>query len=557
MRKYLCDVTEDGKVYIGLLTLAQALLGVCGVLYALFLRNIINAAVSGEAVAFLLQMLFFVLLVCLQLGLKSMIRYLEEYTRSGMENRLKDRLFTTLMRKDYARVAATHSAEWMNRLTNDTVVVANALTEILPGLVGMTVKLVGAVGMLVFLEPKIICVILPGGLFMLIFSTAFRRRMKVLHGEVQEQDGVLRMHLQESLESMIVVRSYGVEQTIRQQTAEDMQVHQMKRMHKNRFSNICNLGFGIVMNGTYVMGAFFCGYGILQGTVSYGTFMAVMQLISQIQNPFANISGFLPKLYGMIASTERLMEAEDLPEENGTVFTLEEIKAFYETDFKGFALRDACYTYLPPAAEHEKTEMPIVVKDFHMEVKKGEYLVFSGDSGCGKSTVLKLLLCLYRLDSGERMLFTAKGTKVLDNRYRKLFAYVPQGNHLMSGTIREIVAFAEPGAMYEEERLHKALTIACADFVYELEKGVDTLLGEHGAGLSEGQMQRLAVARAIFSEHPILLLDEATSALDEATEERLLSNLRAMTDRTLILITHRPAAKKLCDREIVFDRLQA
>ena len=185
-------------------------------------------------------------------------------------------------------------------------------------------------------------------------------------------------------------------------------------------------------------------------------------------------------------------------------------------------------------------------------INKGENIAFTGHSGCGKSTVLKLLMCLYHPDSGSIMIQKSDRTETeLTSQWHRLFAYVPQGNHLMNGTIKEIITFADIQA--DEEKLRLALTISCADeFVSELENGIDTELGERGAGLSEGQMQRIAIARAIYSGAPVLLLDEATSALDEQTEKQLLDNLRSMTDKTVLIVTHRPAALDICDKIIRF-----
>ena len=192
--------------------------------------------------------------------------------------------------------------------------------------------------------------------------------------------------------------------------------------------------------------------------------------------------------------------------------------------------------------------MPVVVHGLDLEVRKGQYLAFVGSSGCGKSTVLKLLLCLYPLDAGERYLVCGGRRLPLDGSWQRLFAYVPQGNHLMSGTVRQIVAFADPDHADDDARLQNALEVACAaDFVAALEQGPDTPLGERGLGLSEGQMQRLAIARAVFSDRPVLLLDECTSALDADTEKQLLANLRRMTDKTVLIVTHRPEALHICD----------
>ena len=181
--------------------------------------------------------------------------------------------------------------------------------------------------------------------------------------------------------------------------------------------------------------------------------------------------------------------------------------------------------------------------------------MFTGPSGCGKSTLLKLLMCLYPLDSGQRFLSTKSGSQQLTSAWKSLFAYVPQGNQLLSGSIRSIVAFGDEDRAQDEKAIYNALKIACADdFVRRLENGLDTVLGEHGAGLSEGQMQRIAIARAVYSNHPILLLDEATSALDEATALRLLNNLRKMTDKTVILVTHRMNQAGFFDAELAFSK---
>jgi ATP-binding cassette subfamily B protein len=198
--------------------------------------------------------------------------------------------------------------------------------------------------------------------------------------------------------------------------------------------------------------------------------------------------------------------------------------------------------------------MPVVLKDISVEIGKGQYVAFTGHSGCGKSTVLKLLMCIYKLDGGRRYITDRAGnTEDLSARFHRLFAYVPQGNQLMSGTIREVVCFADKSELHNDERINNSLKIACAyEFVSELDDGVDTLLGERGTGLSEGQMQRIAIARAIYSKCPILLLDEATSALDEATERKVLENLKNMTDKTVVIVTHRPAALDICDRILQF-----
>jgi ATP-binding cassette subfamily B protein len=247
------------------------------------------------------------------------------------------------------------------------------------------------------------------------------------------------------------------------------------------------------------------------------------------------------------------MEIEQFENDSDeTAMNADDVREYYENRLVSVSLKNASFTYYPAvenAGNLTKDNMPVVLNNIDFDIHKGEYVAFTGHSGCGKSTVLKLLMCIYKLDGGERILMGTDSKTELTPKWRRLFAYVPQGNQLMSGTIREVVAFADMHKMNDDGKIAQALKIACADeFVYELENGVDTLLGERGAGLSEGQMQRLAIARAIFSDCPILLLDEATSALDDMTEKQLLNNLKSMTDKTVIIVTHRPAALEICDK---------
>ncbi len=558
--KWLYRVPVGKKWYIVGLTLAQALHGGSGVLYALLLRGIVDAAVSKDTAGFWRYGAFVLALSAVQLALRAVIRWLTELSKSTLENVFKERLLKTLLSKDYLRIAAVHSGEWMNRLTNDTVVIANGYVEIIPGLAGMAVKFVSALVMVIALEPRFAAILLPGGALLMVFTTLFRRVMKRMHKDVQEADGRLRIFLQERIASLLLLRSFSAEEQTQADARAKMDAHKRARMRRNRFSNLCNIGFGAAMTAMYLLGVGWGGYGILIGTVSFGTLTAIMQLISQIQTPIVNLTGFLPKYYAMLASAERLMEAERFEDDAAEAIPLSELQTFYRDRLSTIGLSEVDFSYLPIADDlsaPEKDAMPVVLKQLSLQVKKGESVAFTGASGCGKSTALKLLMCVMHPDGGRRY-YTDRdgGTAELTNAYRRLFAYVPQGNYLMSGTIREIVAFSDPAAKDGDERIRTALRIACAEeFVSELDNGVDTLLGERGAGLSEGQMQRIAIARAIFSDSPILLLDEATSALDTQTEARLLENLHKLTDKTVVIVTHRPAALSICDRVLAFTEL--
>ena len=535
--RWLWQVPGSKKWYIFSLILIQACIGFFGVLFSLLLRSVVDSAVGHQSKEFWHYVIWIICLIVVQIGFGALNRWLQELSKSSIENLFKERLFNNILRKDFGSISAIHTGEWINRLTNDAVVVANGYVEILPGLVGTVVRLIAAVIMIIALEPWFAYIIIPGGIALIILTYIFRKRLKILHKNIQENDGQLRIFLQERIGSLMVIKSFASEQQTSQAAKDKMDRHKSSRMKRNAFSNVCNTGFSIAIWTMYLIGIFYCAYGILTGTVSYGTLTAIMSLIAQIQAPFSNISGYLPRYYAMSASAERLMEAEQLTNDV-TPEDILPIQEFYKKTFEKLGFENISFTYSSENSE-------AVLNDFSMEIKKGEAVAIIGQSGCGKSTLLKLLMCLYPVDAGNRYI----NEEELTAFYRRMFAYVPQGNILMNGSIRDIVCFARPEDSQNEAAIQKALQIACAD---EFVDDIDLILGEHGSGLSEGQMQRIAIARAIFSDAPILLLDEATSALDEETEQKLLMNLKSLTDKTVIIVTHRKAVLTICDRVVPF-----
>ena len=256
----------------------------------------------------------------------------------------------------------------------------------------------------------------------------------------------------------------------------------------------------------------------------------------------------------MLASAERLMEIEAYKENNAEqVLNTEEAKELYDKAMKEIVFDKVSFDY------DKETGASPVLQGINLSVQKGDYVAITGTSGCGKSTLLKLLMGVYEPQSGKIDVVMHNHDRQPVGRMRRLFAYVPQGNYLMGGTIREVVSF---GRELKEEAVsgtrtrarmsvEKALELAGGTFVSELPEGLDTVLGEKGAGLSEGQMQRIAIARALYTDAPVLILDEATSALDSDTESKLLNNLKQLTDKTVLIVTHRPEALKICNRRIV------
>lgn len=538
---WILAVVGHRKYGVLALTALNSLSSAASVVFALLLKEVIDAAGKGGRALFWREFSALAALILGQILLRAVIRRVDERVRSGAENALKNHAYRSILTRAYGPLAAFHTGELQTRLTADTAVVADGVTGILPNVVAMAVKLVAAAGVLLAMDRRFAMIFLVGGAGMLLVTYGFRRIMKRLHKRVQEADGTLRAYMQETTGNLLVLRSFGGESRASSQAQERMKAHRAQRLHRNLFSIGCNMGFSLVMNGGYLLALGWGAVGIMEKSISYGTLTAVLQLVNQIQAPFANISGFLPRYYAMLASAERLMELDTLPpDSDGEKLSPEEVRDYYE-NLKEISARNLTFAYPEGMGEN-------VLEEASVTIRKGEFVAITGRSGIGKSTLLKLLLGIYNPDQGELILNTAEGALPVSPRTRPLFAYVPQGNFLLSGTIAQAVSFLEDAP--DVERIRKACSIACADFIYELPKGLETELGEKGAGLSEGQIQRLAVARAIYSGAPILLLDESTSALDEASEQRLLRNIRELTDRTVLIVTHRRAALSLCDRQI-------
>lgn len=554
--RWISQVAGAAKYGILVLILVKMATSAYTVYQPLLLRQIINAATTGDKDGFFRIALIFGGFQLLSIAINALYSRLATHIQLNLDNRFIRRHFSSLMHKDYASVSATHTGEWMNRLISDTRIVSSNATYLLSGILSTIVSLVGSVWAIVWLAPAFLTMLIPVGLVMVAASFLCRRYMKKLYLAIRKADGRMRVFFHERLGSLMIVRAFTQEENSIHIANERMEDLKKATLKENLFAIFCDLGMSGLTSAAYLIAAVYCGSQILNGTMLSGDLLAILTLIGQIQGPFASIAGYIPRFVSMLTSAERLIEIEQTPDDCVDPVSNEQIDDFYENKFTSLGLKNASFTYQPPVKPGEdeaEVPMPIVLSGLDLTIRKGDYVAFTGPSGCGKSTVLKLLMSLYPLDSGERFLESTDGTQSLTAQWRRLYAYVPQGNQLLSGTIRTILTFGDTKKEQQEERMWRALDIACAgDFVRELEKGLDTKLGERGTGLSEGQMQRIAIARAIFSDNPILLLDEATSSLDEATEAQLLQNLRQMTNKTVIIITHRPAALEIADTIVKF-----
>lgn len=517
----------------------NALLAGCAILFALASRGVIDGAVARAKDILIAQSLWLFAIIMLQFMLRILCRSLEIRIQGRLEMNYRCKLIGKLTTKDYAHTAKYHSGELMNRLTGDVALVTEGTTTILPGLAGLFTRLFGAIGVLYVFDPNFTLVFIAGGLLLFLTTKYFRDKLKYLHKDMQEKDGVVRSFMQELLESLVVVKTFGAEREMETKTAGLAQEHYKAKLRKNTISILANSGFYFIFSIGYLYALLWGAFGLMANTVSYGTFTAILQLVGQVQLPFAALSGLLPKAYSVIASAERLMELENLPDEEDRNKEDLNTPAIY-SDMHGIELEAVSFRY----------DRDIIFANANLTIDKGDFVVVSGLSGIGKSTLFKLLLGVYAPTDGSISITLNTGEKIPADRHtRKLFAYVPQGNLLLSGTIRESIALINSSATDAE--IMTAAEVSCAaEFIRALPHGLDTVIGEKGLGLSEGQVQRLAIVRAVLCEAPILLLDEATAALDEDTEEKLLENIKQMTDRTCLIISHKKAAFSICNKEI-------
>lgn len=548
--RWVWMISGRAKLWPVVQSLVRLAQGCIAILYAYSLGSVVDAAASGSGEIFFREFKLFALYNITSVLLLLLNHYLAERSKNALDKAFRMQAFSQLLRRDYGQVSRVHTGEWMSRITSDTNIIVNAVATIIPEMLGALVRIAGAMIALLQIIPRIVFYLIPGGILLASVSLLMQKKLKQLHKTVQQAEGKTRSFMQERLSSLLVIHSFTQEDASGAMAGQKIDQLNTVRLRRARFSVFCNAALGGAMITAQILGIGMCGLGILNGTISYGMMSTVLYLINMMEIPLKNISGYISRYYAMLASAERLMEIETYALDlSSAPVPREEISRYYGQQFDAFGLEHAVFAY-------EDGDGVEVLQDFSLMVRKGEFVAFTGESGCGKSTSLKVLLNLFPLRSGAVYRQNTDGTRhPLDAAWRGLFAYVPQGNQLISGTVRETVTFSDPYLMAQDENIRKALQIACADeFVRDLPNGLDTVLGERGSGLSEGQMQRLSVARAILSGRPVLLLDEATSALDAATEEQLLKNLRAMTDRTVLIITHREAALNICDKQIHFEK---
>lgn len=521
-----------------LLVIVNALYSVCTVSLAVFAKLIIDSAVRKNQQDLIKYALILLVVIALQIALRLGSKALEVRVSGRLEMKYKTDLFSNILKKDYLKISEFHSGELMTRLTSDINVVSQAVTTIVPTIAATVTRLICAFAVLFYLDKWFALIFLAAGLVLFVFTRLFRGAMKKLHRRVQETDGEVRSFMQEAIESLLVVKIFGIGSKMRKKSEELQKENFDAKIKKNRWSIFANLGFSAAFSFGYLFGLVWSGLKLCAGSISFGTLTAIMQLIGQVQVPFTSLSGIVPQYYSMIASAERILEITDM-QQSKAVNDKNINTADIYNDMRSISFRNVSFSY----------DRDTVIENASFDINKNDFVMISGISGIGKSTLFKLLVGVLPADSGKISIITDGGELSVDKYTRPLFAYVPQGNMLFSGTIRDNLKLVNSEATDDE--IMRAAKISCADsFINELPQGLDTVLLENGHGLSEGQVQRLAIARAILTDAPILLLDEATSALDEENEKRLLENIKELKDKTCIIISHKNAAYEICNREL-------
>lgn len=543
---WISQAAKKRRGLIILLAVFNILFAGSSVAISYMLRFVVNSATNSSFTlsqkfdAILFWGVLFILLILAQVVIQVVDKHLVFKVTARLTIDMKTDLYRKMLRKNYSQVTRFHTGEMLNRINNDIGAITSAITGLIPSLSYTISKLIGIFIVLLSIDPWFTVAFLAVGIFVFTVSFFFKRKMKSYHKQIMETDGKIRSFMQETLSSLLVIKIFNVEEKVVDVAGELQEVNYKRKAKRNIISLVTHGSFNIAFRAAYLFGLFYCAVRIAQGdsVITYGVLSQVLSLINQISAPISSLTNILPSYYSAIGSAERIMEFENMDDEV--------VVNHADTDF------DTLYSNLSRIVFSDitfKYDRDMIFDKTSLSVDKGDLLVMTGISGIGKSTLIKLLLGVYPLESGEIYLELKDGSRVVvDRNIRRLFSYVPQGNFLLSGTIKENIAFIKTDAT--EDEINSAIKFACADFIYSLPNGLNTVIGEKGLGLSEGQVQRIAIARAILSGAPIILLDEATSALDENTELRLLENIKKLSDKTCILISHKKAANALCDKEV-------
>ena len=453
------------------------------------------------------------------------------------QNRMQQRMLDRILRSVWRGREYHHSADVLNRLEFDVNNVVNFLTETIPNTLSVLAMFIGAFFYLFSMDKGLALTVIAIFPAFIAMSKVYIGKMRSLTRQVRDSDSKVQSVLQETIQYRMLIKTLESDEEMvgrLESTQNELRQRVVRRTKFSVFSNvIVNFGFAF----GYLVAFLWAALRMAAHTLSFGGMTAFLQLVNKIQGPARNLTKLVPAFVSVFTAAERLMELEEDPlEEQGT--------PIYIKGPCGIRLNHVGYTY----ADGEDR----VIDDLSFDFKPGSCTAVLGETGAGKTTLVRMILALLQPQHGKVEIYHGAASHTLTPRHRCNFVYVPQGNTLMSGTIRENLRLGRLDATDEE--MLEALHTSCADFVSELPEGLSTYCSEQGGGLSEGQAQRIAIARSLLRDRSVMLFDEATSALDPETERQLLRNILSEHDKTIIFITHRPAVIDYCDQTLKLEK---
>jgi ATP-binding cassette subfamily B protein len=529
--QFLRFTSKGFKSGIGLITFIGLSEVASSLAFVWFSKTIIDVA-TGEREGNLLQYsIILVTLVVFQILLRLWDIRLRRMTEVRMANSIRLNVFSRLLYTRWQELTTLHSGDMLTRIIKDTDDVINVIVTTFPLAISAGVQFIGALVILFILDPILALILGIGMPLLALFGRLYYTKMRKYTVEVKESESLITSMMEESLLNQIIIRTFERQEN-ELNRLEKLQSKLHRSVHKRtNISVVANLLMGSTFSGGYITAFIWSAYGLAKKTVSFGTVTAYLQLVNRIQRPLFDLIRLLPSIVSAKTAVERLIYL--------TGFKLEDIKEKIVLNGKiTLKFENVTFAYTP--------ESKPVLSDFSMIVKPGTMVAVMGETGVGKTTLLRLLLALIKPDSGKITISDGNEDVTISERTRANFVYVPQGNSLFSGTIRDNLLMGDLSA--DDDELKRVLKIAVAEFVFDLPEGLDTVLGENGSGLSEGQAQRIAIARSLLRPGKVLLFDEATSALDNDTEREFLKNLKSeISDRTVLFITHQREVASFCE----------
>ena len=519
------------RIMAGLL---QTVLALCVVW--LSKRLIDDVAMRGTMSEMAMQALLIAAAVVAGVSIRQLNQYLanKAFIKKVAEQRLA--IFSQLFNRRLFEANDIHSGDVTSRMAKDIDAVSETLAVQLPQVVVMTIQLVGAFLLMRWFDSRLAWALILITPLAIIIGKYISHRLKRITLSIREDESRIMARIQESVELNVVLRALQGERWM-QDRVEELQdrqtanyIRRSRFMVFSRFALGCTFGLGYML--AFVWGA----YGLRTGAITFGVMTSFLQLVGQIQQPILSLLGAFPSIIYSTASIDRLKEMEHGEEKQSC-----DGEDITTRTMLGIRMDNVTFRYAKGDRE--------VMSNFSHDFRPGTKTAILGTTGAGKTTLFRLILNFIQPDSGEVTFYGNGFSHAADNSMRKNVVFVPQGNTLISGTIRNNLLMAKPDA--SDEELHTALHTSCADFVFDLPQGIDTVLSEHGGGLSEGQAQRIAIARGLLRPGAVFLLDEISSALDEDTERELFSRLfAARPSTTILLITHRKKVASLCDERL-------